>query len=68
MPALRLPLASHYALLMSQPQVSYRQQYVSGVVAIQIDQYPASSEAYVVNRGTAAGTAKVQVWYAPNAM
>jgi hypothetical protein len=50
---------------MSQPQVSYRQQYVSGVVAIGSGQYPASSEVYVVNRGDAAGTAKVQVWYAP---
>lgn len=65
MPTLRLPLAGHYALPMSQPQVSYRQHYVSGVVAIQLNQYPASTEVYLVNRGKAAVTAKVQVWFAP---
>ena len=60
-----MPLAWHYALPMSQPQVGYRQQYVSGVVAIQLNQYPASTEVYLVNRGQAAVAAKVQVWFAP---
>jgi hypothetical protein len=50
---------------MSQPQVSYRQQYVSGVLAIQIDQFPATSDVYVLNRSQAAGTAKVQFWCVP---
>jgi hypothetical protein len=47
---------------MSQPEVSYRQQWVSGVVAIEQDQFPAFATTYVVNPGTAAGTAKVQYW------
>jgi hypothetical protein len=49
---------------MSQPDVSYRQQWVSGVVAIEQDQFPIFATSYVVNPSTAAGTAKVQYWRA----
>jgi hypothetical protein len=44
----------------SQPQVSYRQQYVSGVVAAFPNQFPVEGYGYVVNRGAAAETGLAQ--------
>jgi DNA-binding NarL/FixJ family response regulator len=48
--------------LVSQPPVSYSQQYVSGVVAVFTNQFPAEGWAYAVNRGTTAETMKAQFY------
>lgn len=48
--------------LVSQPPVSYGQQYVSGVVAVFPNQFPAQGWAYAVNRGTAAQTLRAQFY------
>ncbi len=47
---------------MSQPPVSYGQQYVSGVVAVFTNEFPAQGWAYAVNRGAVAETVKAQFY------
>jgi hypothetical protein len=62
--------ASHYASAMSQPQISYVLQYVSGMVSFPADPdggdflISAQVNFYLVNRGTAFQTAQIQIWTA----
>jgi hypothetical protein len=58
---------------MSQPQVSYILQYVSGMVSLSADPdgddflISAQVNFYLVNRGTSVQTAQIQIWSAlPN--
>lgn len=48
---------------MSQPEVSYRYEYVSGVVTVA--NYPIGVYAYVVNRGAAEHYARARLWGGP---